>query len=102
MNWPDDSYEAQFTPRPPFAYQVGVSTPYAATIYFTPNDDICGESYRGYDYTVSFEDRRLNSDLWNYEGTAGNAETVSSEAADKYRQMVQLFERLKQIDLNKG
>ena len=87
MQWPEDSVYT-------FSLVLGLGTPYVATLYFTPNDDICGEGYRGYDYKIAFSNPTFNSDLWAVSEQAGNSDTVKADAADRWRQIVAFITNL--------
>jgi hypothetical protein len=73
MKWPVEDYPGDdYVPPHRFSAILGDSTPYVATVSFVPNNDICGEGYRGYDYTIIFDNLKFNSELWIFNDQIAN------------------------------
>src|SRR5947207_15787409 len=98
MKWPIEDYPGGADYRPPsdFSIVLGEGTSYQATITFEADNDVCGEGYHGYSHKITFENPLFNSDLWSFEADAGNSDTIKTEAAEHWRQIVAFIHKLQE------
>jgi hypothetical protein len=77
--------------RASFDVRIGESTDLAATIHFARNDDICGEGYEGYDYTIVFDNPLFNSRLWIFDEVPSSSEEEAINNATEIYNLIADF-----------
>ena len=78
-----------------FAYVVK-EPDYYAYIHFTPNLDICGEGYEGYDVTIVFDNPAFNSTLWSFDPIrADSQDEIKASAIVLYDLIVALIKQVR-------